>query len=352
MRFTKMHGLGNDYVYIDAWRDGMPDDLSALAIAVSDRHRGIGADGLIILCRPTDPQTADARMLMYNADGSQSEMCGNGLRCVAKLAYDHGHVCDDRMRFETGAGILSLRLMLEGRDCVGAQVLMGQPRLSPEAVPVRCEASGPQLKLQLRSHDSDWGLLAVGMGNPHAVTFIDAAMQGSVEDLDLVAIGPALEHADVFPNRSNIEFVQRLDDEDGLPVLRQRTWERGSGETEACGTGACATAVAAILSGSIDTRACIVRLNGGDLHISWPDDEAEVLMSGSATFVFNGVWPDLEDEIKVESEGDADTEPQDLPTDDTQGASVAETGLDEVGETPVDVEASDLDVQSPYTPKS
>ena len=313
MRFTKMHGLGNDYVYIDAWRDGMPADPSALAIAVSDRHRGIGADGLILLCRPSDPALADASMIMYNADGSQSEMCGNGLRCVAKLAYDHGHICDDRMRFETGAGILSLRLILDGRRCTGAQVLMGQPRLRAQEVPVDPaaldSADGSALRLTLPSHDQQWSLIAVGMGNPHAVTFVDPAEQGSVEDLDLAAIGPQLEHAVAFPNRSNIEFVQRLADEDALPVLRQRTWERGSGETEACGTGACATAVAAILSGVIDSRACIIRLNGGDLHISWPDAAAEVLMSGDARFVFEGVWPEdqEQDALVADDLGDAAT---------------------------------------------
>ena len=280
-----MHGLGNDYVYIDAWRDGMPAELPDLARRMSDRHRGIGSDGLILLCPPRDPQNAEARMLMFNADGSESEMCGNGLRCVAKLAYDHGHIPDDRMRFETGAGILSVKLLLEGKACHGAQVVMGKPRLNPAEVPVQATAIESKIALELESDGQTWQLLAVGMGNPHAVCFVD-----DVEALDLAAIGPALEHAAVFPNRSNIEFAQRLTDENGVAILRQRTWERGSGETEACGTGACATAVAAILDQRISERQCKVRLNGGDLDISWLDDDAEVIMSGAATTVFEGTW--------------------------------------------------------------
>ena len=280
-----MHGLGNDYVYIDAWRDGMPAELPDLARRMSDRHRGIGSDGLILLCPPSDPQSAEARMLMFNADGSESEMCGNGLRCVAKLAYDHGHIPDDRMRFETGAGVLSVKLLLDGKACHGAQVVMGKPRLNPSEVPVQATANGSKIALELESDGHIWQLLAVGMGNPHAVCFVD-----DVEALDLAAIGPALEHAAVFPNRSNIEFAQRLADENGVAILRQRTWERGSGETEACGTGACATAVAAILDQRISERQCKIRLNGGDLDISWLDDDADVIMSGAATTVFEGTW--------------------------------------------------------------
>lgn len=280
-----MHGLGNDYVYIDAWRDGMPTDLPQLAQRMSDRHRGIGSDGLILLCPPTDPQLAEARMIMFNADGSESEMCGNGLRCVAKLAYDHGHIPDDRMRFETGAGILRVKLLLEGKACQGAQVAMGKPRLTADAIPVKATVNGPKIAIELDSNGQRWQLLAVGMGNPHAVCFVD-----DVESLDLGAIGPDLEHAAIFPNRSNIEFVQRLADEDGMAVLRQRTWERGSGETEACGTGACATAVAAILDQRITERQAKIRLNGGDLDISWLNDDAEVIMSGPATTVFEGTW--------------------------------------------------------------
>ena len=281
-----MHGLGNDYVYIDAWRDGMPENAPALAKAMSDRHRGIGSDGLILLSPPTDAASADAKMIMYNADGSESEMCGNGLRCVAKLAYDHGHIADDRMRFETGAGILTVKLILDNKACSGARVVMGKPRLTPAEVPVNSDQNGPKISLSLHSADQDWSLLAVGMGNPHAVCFVDQ----DVEQLDLEAIGPDLEHNAVFPNRSNIEFVERLADENGVPVLRQRTWERGSGETEACGTGACATAVAAMLDERISERQCIIRLNGGDLAIAWADNDAEVIMSGPASTVFEGTW--------------------------------------------------------------
>lgn len=287
MRFSKMHGIGNDYISIDAFRDGVPGNPGVLAMRMSDRHYGIGADGLIIVAPPEDKNAADARMLMFNADGSRSEMCGNGLRCAAKLAYDHGHVDSDEMRFETGAGILHVKLTLVDGHCIGATVKMGPPRLSPETIPVFSTSAGPLIPLKAHSAGQDWELLAIGMGNPHGVCFTSG-----VESLDLASIGPDLEHADCFPNRANIEFVEQIDEQEGVAILRQRTWERGSGETQACGTGACATAVAAILSQRISGRAAIIRLNGGDLHISWPDDSSDVIMSGAATHVFDGDWPD------------------------------------------------------------
>jgi diaminopimelate epimerase len=282
MRFTKMHGCGNDYVYVDGWRETLPADLPALARAVSDRHTGIGADGLIIV---GPSAVAQAKMTMFNADGSQSEMCGNGIRCAGKLAHDHGHVPGDVVRMETGAGVLELTLLRQGDIVTGASVLMGPPRLTPAAVPVQHDGPGPLLPLDLSVAGHQCRVLAVGMGNPHAVLVVD-----DPETFPVHEIGPLIERHPRFPRRTNVEFICRLPDEHGLPVLRQRTWERGSGETQACGTGACATAVAAMLLGLIPGREAIVRLNGGDLRIAWPDADAQVRMTGPAVTVFSGEW--------------------------------------------------------------
>lgn len=282
MRFTKLEGCGNDYIYVDRWDEPLTNvDLPRLSQQVSDRHTGIGGDGLILI-GPAD--NADATMEVYNADGSQAEMCGNGLRCAAKLAWDNNRLGGNRHpRFATGAGILTVHLAFDAQDiCVGATVAMGRPRLSPDQVPVRHPGPGPILSLNRQGFQ----LTAVGMGNPHAVTFV-----ADTTALDLPKIGPGLEHDAAFPRRANIEFVTRLPDEQGVPVLRQRTWERGSGETLACGTGACAVVVAAILTGIIDQREAIVRLNGGDLHIAWTNDQADVIKTGPATLAFTGVWP-------------------------------------------------------------
>jgi diaminopimelate epimerase len=284
--FTKMHGCGNDYVYLDALRDAVPSTTTALkklAIALSDRHTGIGGDGLIVLAPSTK---ADVRMRMFNADGSESEMCGNGIRCLGKLAYDHRHVKGKTLSVETGAGVLDLTLQFTGKLCSGATVGMGRPRLIPDAVPVEHAGPGPRLPLTAVVDGVHHHLLAVGMGNPHAVCFVD-----DPETFPVAHVGPKIEHDIRFPRRTNVEFVARLKDEKGLPVLRQRTWERGSGETQACGTGACATVVAAILLEKIPRREAIVRLNGGDLHVTWVADTEEVVMSGPAVTVFEGTWP-------------------------------------------------------------
>jgi diaminopimelate epimerase len=285
--FTKMHGAGNDYVYVDAIRDDVPAGkaaLAKLARRVSDRHTGVGADGLIVLAKARSAR-ADVRMAMFNADGSESEMCGNGIRCLAKLAFDHGHVAGPEVRVETGAGVLAVTLEFARGRCHGATVRMGRPRLTPSAVPVELQAKGPLMRLAARVAGQRLTLHAVGMGNPHAVCFVD-----DPETFPVATVGPLLEHDPRFPRRTNVEFVARAGSAGGLPVLRQRTWERGSGETQACGTGACATVVAAILTGAIRGRAAVVRLNGGDLRIGWADDQAEVVMSGPAQTVFTGVW--------------------------------------------------------------
>ncbi|MBA3936837.1 MAG: diaminopimelate epimerase [Planctomycetes bacterium] len=283
MRFTKMHGCGNDYIYIDAWGEQLPADLPALARAVSDRHTGIGGDGLIII--GPDP-VVDARMRMLNADGSESEMCGNGIRCAAKLAWDNRRVRRPHMTFSTGAGHLDVDLHLEGERCTGATVAMGRPRLVPDEVPVEHAGPGPRLALTIVLDGEHLHFLAVGMGNPHAVCFVP-----DPDVFPVASVGPKVERHPRFPRRTNVEFVARLPDEHGLPVLRQRTWERGSGETQACGTGACAVLVAAVLEGVIPGREAVVRLNGGDLRIAWPGPDRQVVMSGPAVTVFAGDWP-------------------------------------------------------------
>ncbi len=292
LTFSKLHGCGNDYVYLDGWaHPGVLDqDLPALARAMADRHTGIGGDGLIIVAPPTAAAAeggAQARMVMFNADGSQSEMCGNGIRCAAKLAYDHQRVRQPTIRFETGAGLLDvdLRFGAAKQQVIGASVTMGRPRLTPEAVPVQHPGPGPLLRLTIRIQGTPYRLLAVGMGNPHAVCWVDVPDRFPVEQ-----VGRVLERHPKFPRRTNVEFVALQAPEAGLPVIRQRTWERGSGETLACGTGACATVVSAILERRIPGREALVRLSGGDLHISWPRDEAPVRMTGPAVTVFEGSW--------------------------------------------------------------
>ncbi|MDA3963295.1 MAG: diaminopimelate epimerase [Planctomycetota bacterium] len=281
MRFTKMHGCGNDYVYLDLWEQAAPSDPAALARAVSDRHRGIGADGLILIGPSAQ---ADAQMVMFNADGSQSQMCGNGLRCATRLAWDHGHLSSPVVRVETGAGILDCTCLLtaSGR-CEQVRIAMGQPRLDAPAIPV--SASGePPLSID-HGVDQLPAAIVIGMGNPHAVLFVD-----DPDTAPVTTAGPVIERHQAFPERTNVEFVARLADENGLSVLRQRTWERGSGETEACGTGACAATVAAMLTQRIPYGEAIVRLNGGDLRVSW-DGHGTVFLQGEAVTVFEGDWP-------------------------------------------------------------
>jgi diaminopimelate epimerase len=210
-------------------------------------------------------------------------MCGNGIRCAAKLAHDRGRARGRSLRVETGAGVLAVDLQMRAGEVVGASVLMGRPRLSPTQVPVRLAARGPRLPLTLRVAGRPVALLAVGMGNPHAVCFV-----ADPERYPVAEVGPLIERHARFPRRTNVEFVARRRDERGLPVLRQRTWERGSGETRACGTGACASLVAAVLDRRIRGRTATIRLDGGDLLVEWPDDEAEVRLTGPAVTVFEG----------------------------------------------------------------
>ena len=279
MKFTKMHGLGNDYVYIDCFREKV-DDPAELAVRISDRHFGAGSDGLILI-RPSGK--ADFEMAMYNADGSRGEMCGNGIRCVAKYVYDHGLTDKTRISVETLAGIKYLDLTVrEGRVSL-VKVDMGQPVLEPEKIPVRIENSrdSSAVDVPIRVGSDLFRMTCVSMGNPHAVIFMDE----DVRNMSLETIGPLFENHELFPNRVNTEFVNVID----RHTVRMRVWERGSGETLACGTGACAVAVASILRGRTGEK-LTVKLLGGDLQIEWDRSRNTVYMTGPAETVFEGVW--------------------------------------------------------------
>ena len=271
MRFTKMQGLGNDYVYVDAIHQD-PGDLPRLARRVSDRHFGVGSDGLICIC---PSQTADFRMRMFNADGSEGEMCGNGIRCVGKYVYERGIAKKDVLKIDTQSGVKTLYLDVENDHVRSIRVNMGQPGLTPEAIPTTLPGVENQT---ITAAGQDWNATCVSMGNPHCVIFVD-----DVEHFPLETVGPELENHPVFPERANIEFVRMC----GENEVEMRVWERGSGETWACGTGACAVAVACILTGRTGRRV-LVHLRGGDLEIFWNEQTNEVEMTGPAEFVFDG----------------------------------------------------------------
>ncbi|GAB4166056.1 MAG: diaminopimelate epimerase [Geothermobacteraceae bacterium] len=274
MRFTKMHGLGNDYVYINGFEQQVPDPVS-LAVRVSDRHFGIGSDGLILIL-PSG--TADARMRIFNADGSEAEMCGNGLRCVAKFVYERGISRSNPMRIETGAGILTVDLFVDADDRVEkVRVDMGRPRLVRSEIPMTGPAGERAVEIPIEAGGQHLRATCVSMGNPHCVVFVD-----DVDAFPVTEVGPLLETHPMFPRRINVEFVQVLN----RTEVRQRTWERGAGETLACGTGASAVTVAAVLTGRCERR-IINHLAGGDLELEWLED-GPVLMTGPATEVFSG----------------------------------------------------------------
>ena len=273
MKFTKMQGLGNDYVYVNCFKEKIADP-SALAVKISDRHFGVGSDGLIMI-NPSDK--ADFEMEMYNADGSRGEMCGNGIRCVAKYVYDYGLTDQTSISVETLGGIKYLDLTVEHGKVSLVKVDMGTPILEPSRIPVA--ASGTRVVDEpLEVEGKVYHMTCVSMGNPHAVIFMD-----DVAGLDLEKIGPSFENHERFPNRVNTEFVKVLDQN----TVEMRVWERGSGETLACGTGACAVAVASILNGYTEDQVT-VRLLGGDLEIFWDRAEDKVYMTGPAKVVFDG----------------------------------------------------------------
>jgi len=277
MQFTKMHGIGNDYVFVDCFRQSLPEAPETLAPKISDRHFGVGGDGLILIL-PSD--VADARMRIFNADGSEAEMCGNGVRCVAKYVYEHGIARKNPLNIETGRGVLTLHLEIKNDTVRTVTVDMGEPILEPPRVPVQLRGQAI-VDHPLTVDDLTMAITCVSMGNPHCVIFVPR-IEG-----DLVArIGPKLEKHPLFPNRTNVEFVEVLSQSEA----RMRVWERGSGETLACGTGACAVCVAGVLSRRLD-RKVRVHLLGGDLEIEWKDNN-HVFMTGPAEEVFTGVWPE------------------------------------------------------------
>jgi diaminopimelate epimerase len=273
MRFTKMHGASNDYVYVNCFDQSVPDDLAALARRVSDRHCGIGSDGLILIC---PSRVAHARMRMFNADGSESEMCGNGIQCVAKYVFDHGICREKTLKIETGRGVLAVEPAIADGRVRRVRVDMGEPILDPADVPTTLPA-GADVPLELGSEHLR--VTCVSMGNPHCVTFVDA-----LTDPWVLGVGPRLETDRHFPRRTNVEFVEVL----SRAEVRMRVWERGAGETLACGTGACAVCVAGVLTGRTE-RKVLVHLRGGDLDLHWADDN-HVFLTGNPVEVFSGEW--------------------------------------------------------------
>lgn len=275
MLFTKMHGISNDYVYVNGFKETVANP-NEVAIKVSDRHTGIGSDGLVLIL---PSETCDFRMRMFNADGSEAEMCGNASRCVGKYVYDNGLTTKTSVSLETKAGVKILNLHLGSDGKVETVTVdMGEPILDPALVPVVSDLK-QVVSQPISVQQTDYKFTAVSMGNPHAVVFLEQ----SVEDFPLEKVGPDFEHHPFFPRRTNTEFVNIID----RRTLRMRVWERGAGETMACGTGACATAVAAILNG-ITEREVTIRLNGGDLLIAWDNETNHVFMTGGATTVFTG----------------------------------------------------------------
>lgn len=273
MKFTKMHGIGNDYIYVNCFQEKI-EDPAELSKFVSDRHFGVGGDGLILIS-PSDK--ADFCMNMYNADGSQGEMCGNGIRCVGKYVYDYGLTDKTEVSVETLAGIKYLALNVKDGKVATVRVNMGSPILDPEQIPVVADKN-PVVDEPITVMGKEWRMTCVSMGNPHAVVFVP-----ETESLDLEKIGPQFENHERFPRRVNTEFVQVLD----RHTANMRVWERGSGETLACGTGACATVVACVLNGKTDNKV-LVHLLGGDLEIEWDRENNQIYMTGPAATVFDG----------------------------------------------------------------
>ena len=275
MKFTKMHGLGNDYVYVDTFEQPVPDP-AAMAIAVSRPHFGVGADGLVLIGPSTE---ADYAMRMFNADGSEGEMCGNAVRCIGKYVHDRGLTAKTRVTLATRGGIKTLELQLQGGSVEQVTVDLGEPALGPASLPVTL-AGAQVLNHPLSIDGQTHHISCVSMGNPHAVIFVD-----DPQAVDVHGIGRQIEHHPLFPKRTNVEFVRvwRRD------LLEMRVWERGSGETLACGTGAAASLVAAVLNGLAD-RSAVVQLTGGELHVHWDARDNHVYLTGPATFVFDGVW--------------------------------------------------------------
>lgn len=273
MKFTKMHGCGNDYVYVNLFEEQI-ENPAKVSIAVSDRHFGIGSDGLITIGAS---EIADFRMRIYNADGSEAEMCGNGIRCVAKYVYDHKLTDKTEITVETGAGVKTLQLTVADDKVTLVRVDMGEPILTPDEIPVVADGNRV-VDEPIVVDDKEWRMTCVSMGNPHAVVFVD-----DVAHFELEKYGPLFENHVRFPKRTNTEFVQIISRNEAI----MRVWERGSAETWACGTGTCATVMACILNGLTDNDV-LVHLRGGDLRIVYDEKSNHVFMTGPATEVFEG----------------------------------------------------------------
>ncbi len=278
LKFIKMHGTGNDYIYIDA-RKRKLQDPEKMAVVMSDRHFGVGSDGLILIMASRE---ADFKMRMFNADGSEAEMCGNGIRCFAKYVFDHGLTDKRQITVETPAGIKYLNLELKNRLVDKVRVDMGEPILMRDKIPME-GSHGTVIGETLQLADGvKFEITAVSMGNPHVIVYVE-----DVKNFPVEKYGPMIENHPLFPNRTNVEFVQTL----GENEVVQRTWERGSGETMACGTGASAVTVAGVLNKK-SARKITIHLNGGELETEWREDDGHVYLRGPAVEVFHGVWPE------------------------------------------------------------
>lgn len=274
LKFTKMHGCGNDYIYFNCFEQEVADP-EALSIRLSDRHFGIGGDGIVLIC-PSD--VADAKMRMFNADGSEGKMCGNATRCIGKYMYEHGLISKPEMTLETLSGIKILKMTEEDGKITSVRVDMGKAILKPSEIPTKYTGE-TAVSVPLTVDGTEYAVTCVSMGNPHCIVFVDQ----DVNTLDLPKIGPSFENHEMFPERINTEFIRVIDDR----TLQMRVWERGSGETLACGTGACAAAVASVLNGYCPKGEDItIHLIGGDLKIRYTDEA--VYLTGPATTVFEG----------------------------------------------------------------
>lgn len=275
MKFTKMHGIGNDYIYVNCFEE-IVRDPERMAIVMSKSHFGVGSDGLILI-EPSD--TADFGMRIFNSDGSEGDMCGNGIRCVGKYVYDRGMTDKTELTIETKSGIRQLWLTVEDGKVARVKADMGTPELNPRLIPVDLPGE-IVLRHRLQILGQTWFITCVNMGNPHAVLFVR-----DPEVIDVSTIGPMIEHHPLFPRRTNVEFVRIID----RGILQMRVWERGAGETLACGTGACAAVVAAVLAGLSD-RTVQMKLSGGNLQLQWSAEDNHVYQTGPAAFVFDGEW--------------------------------------------------------------
>ena len=281
IKFTKMHGLGNDYVYIDCTEEQKIKNISSLAQFISNRHFGVGSDGLILICKS---DIADFKMRMFNYDGTEAEMCGNGIRCVGKFVYDKGLTKKDNITVETLAGIKKLKFNIKEGNVETVEVDMGEPILEPYKIPVISEEAIVK-NLKIKARENEFKFTCVSMGNPHAITIVD-----NTKDFNIEKYGPVLEKDEHFPRRANIEFIELVDKNN----IKMRVWERGAGETLACGTGACASVVACALNGYIENEAN-VELLGGTLKIRWDKENNHIYITGPATTVFEGEIDSKED---------------------------------------------------------